>query len=168
MLPLLPKTPPADRKWVDDIQDPKQRILALAIPVICELAGIKTLTSHAEERSVSDLLRCVVVGAIVSLGRDLGLRRVDLQGPTKHEQGTTEIRDLVHYSRWMLRRSEMRFEQFCAEAGIVGRAFRDAYSRIQYEAMVLVRGVDDSLRQPKKPGRKTNHQRIEETLSQSS
>lgn len=107
--------------WARKIDDPKQRALARRIPAICDLFGVDA--SMLGERSASGGdpalvvqggFRKFAVGAIVFLGRELGLRWNDMHGRDQGNQqpGSTQLEPLKGIHRHTLNQFHEQFAVF--------------------------------------------------------
>lgn len=114
-----------DRRWVDKINDPRQRALARVIPDICAIWGMEPddLIGRTAAATPAEMVinshRKTCTGAIIHLGLALGIRWNALHGrpAAVGQSGETEIRDLIDAHRQSLASFRL---QFCALAGVDG------------------------------------------------
>lgn len=132
-----------ERAWVETIACPRQKALAQAIPALAGLVGLTAeemaegrRTANTDRDSRINTMRVLVLGAVIALGRDLGIRRSDLYGLCG---GTTQIKDLVSYHRYSVLRAERRFLEFLDQGGVLGQDLKAAVGPIAHEAMKRVR-----------------------------
>jgi hypothetical protein len=111
-----------DRRWVDKINDHRQRALARVIPDICAVFGMEPddLIGRTAAETPAEMVinshRKTCTGAIIYLGLSLGIRWNALHGRPAAigQSGETEIRDLVDAHRQSLASFRL---QFCALTG---------------------------------------------------
>lgn len=142
-MPTVPETPPADRQWVFEIRCPRQRALALAIPSICNLTGLRPdlllkrgqATTSTEEMQ-SDL-RVITLGAIIYLAMEMAISNSQLQGREAKTYARTEIKDLLGCHRGSNVVASLRFEAFRDHGGTLGKLFSAAFDQIRLETFAL-------------------------------
>lgn len=138
---ILPTQAPPGREWVDTIRDPRQKVLALAIPILCGFCGItpEDLWRPLGDRRPRPDLTAVCLGSIICLGREMSLQWAELQGPQSFGptmSGHTEILDLVHGHRQCNLLALDRYNRFLAR-GLLGTTLDNAVDAVRQELIPL-------------------------------
>lgn len=143
----------AEVQRLRQIDDPVQRVLARAVPRLCDVFGFppERLTVRGASANpveyVQNSLREVALGSVVWLGRELGLAWSGLHH-RDDEYGKTQIPELVGAHRYSLGLFATRFgaltglgddpdtgKPFASPVGQVGVFVRQAYEVVRADAM---------------------------------
>lgn len=110
------------------------------------------------------MVRTLVVGLVVALGRELGLAWCELHGTQPGEVGHTELPELAWLHRYTARRACSRALAFLASPGEVQVLVRSRWSEIRDRAVTSLAG--SSLPAPRRRGRQKADRRADMVSSQ--